>query len=244
MTITVTSIGSNVVPSSSNVTVTPSVSINSGNCIVVAVMEQGAAALGTGVTDDAGNPYTLIQSVTIPSGAGMFGVYYCANCLTLSSSQKIRYTPNNSGDSQAISACYATEIATSSALDASVTASNTGTSGTPVGLSGTPSQSGELIFGIVGQDCGSGITFTQDSTDAAYQNFPVAVGNTGDLAGVGGGCFVQNSTTALKYAPTINSGDNWAVVMFGLLPGIITPPGASYITMIGQDTNQGIVIIG
>ena len=206
MAISLTNIATNVAGFSGatfSVTV-PVGGVPAGSLIVVVNWEQGTATVGTAVNDTAGNSYSKIASLA--NGAnGVASIWYAWNCLALVSGNTISYTVNNTNDSQAMSAFYATGVlATSDPLDAAVTKSASGTSAAPSLLSGTPSQSGELIVGAVGFAAAS-TTFTQDSADAAYQNFPVAVANATDLAGVGGGAVVNSGSGALTYAPAITS---------------------------------------
>lgn len=206
MPYSLTSIGTHNAGSGTTGSITvPAGGVPAGACIVVGVVEQGTNTIGSGVTDTAGNTYTLIKPA-VANGTNCVGaVYRCWNCKALVSGNTITYTAHNSSDSNAESACYITGVDnTADPLDSAVVNSATGSSAAPTITSGTPSQSGELMMGFLLWNA-LGTTFTQDSTHEPYSTFPVLVVNSTQEVGVAGGAWTNTGSGAITYAPAITS---------------------------------------
>lgn len=169
--------------------------VPAGVAVFVAVMEQnGSATPGTGsVADGTNGAYSA--GPTTGADNCRLSLFYFLNAAALASGT-VTFTKGGSGNRASISAFYASGVATTSALDASVTATqNTVTGNPPVYslTSGSPSESGELLVGLVGTRCASTApTFTQDTTNGwatppDYANTIYEWGAGGTLVNAGSG---------------------------------------------------------
>lgn len=77
-----------------------------------------------------------------------------------------------------------------------------GSSAAPSFPFSTPAVANTLLMAALGTYGPVGDTFTQELTNAAYQNFPTRVGTTGNATLAGG---VVVSSSGPSYAPTITS---------------------------------------
>jgi hypothetical protein len=193
--------------------------VPAGALIVVGVSDSSTANTLCNCTDTAGNTYTKFAGF-LNNAMGIMAVYYAFNATALVNGNTITATLGQTGKNAAISAFYCTGVQTSSdPRDANATGTSS-TSTTPsVGPTGTPVSGGELFVGFVATDGTSADTFTQDSTNAAYTNFPVRAG----IAGAGGptiagGAFIQSTAAALTYAPTLGTSRDWATKLWSFKP--------------------------
>lgn len=187
------------------------VTVAAGSLIVVRSAETGTT-LGT-VTDSAGNTYTAITSVHPGGGVstGTTGLFYCKNCLALSSGT-VTFHKTASGNC-AIAVMSATGIDTVAPLDTAVTNTATGSSAAPSVTSGSPAVSGEL-FVAVADWATSSRTGTQDTGDG-WAAPPVA--QTLDI----GGNQVNAGTGTLTYAPTLSGTSVWGAIIVAFKPPTI-----------------------
>lgn len=222
MAIVVTTLSQNNNASGATVVLAiPGGGVPSGATIVVAAGESaGTSVSSLGTAADGTNTYNKKTSARRNAVGNNFGgIFVAENVAALTSSNSITYTKNVSGSIGAISALYATGVATAS-YDAGVTASATGSSKTPSVTSGTLAVSGELIIGMVfNQGSGFSGTFTQDSTNGSYATpFDEAPSS----ARIDGGNFVSSGTTAKTYAPSFSLSAAWAAFIIGLQPSSLS----------------------
>ena len=213
-TISVTNIGTN---SSSEIGTTLSVTVGAGGVpvgalIVVETIEVTwpnqtgtLSASCAALTDTQSNAYTVAYAGIAQYLNQLNCVYYAIISNALVSGNTIKYTGQSSSGDYAMSAFYATGIASSSPLDTAVTATTSVASGTTIAslTSGTPAVSGELFVAL----CLSGTsTYTQSS--GGWATPPVAVYN-GDsniynsgVYGVYGGTLINAGTGTKIFSPT------------------------------------------
>ncbi len=185
------------------------------------------------VTDNAGNSYA--NNINIASGGSSLIFSYAYNALALVSGNLITYAfsiPNGSSLATSITAFYATGIQTTSdPLDTRSIA--TGSSAAPTvtmgqALAGT----GELVIGTLVTAGVIADTFTQDATNGAYATPPTRVATAGGQAATNitaaGGFFVDNASTAPKYAPTITS-RAWSTLIIAFIFMILLEIKQSFI---------------
>lgn len=215
----VTSIGTNSGTVVSTVVVTvPTGGVPAGSLIIVCVGDSSLTGSGA-VADTAGNSYTA-TALTAMNGAqatnGFCAMFHVWNSKALVSGNTITYTLGAASRNAAVSAFYATSIRQfANPLDA--TLGGVGSSTSPSVGSSNPSVQGELIVGIFADTGGSGETFTQDSTNAAWANFPVRVGTaTGPT--VAGGAITRTSKTSVTYNPTIGTTHPWGAIISMFIP--------------------------
>lgn len=217
MAISVTNIGVATAASGSNAQITVGVGgVPSGALIAASTEHRANNASSGSIADTPTNTYTEIVGASLnatqTNGRGV--LWYKENCAALSSGNTITYTPPASA-TNAISAFYATGIATSGSLDTAVTNSATGSSTTPSVTSGTPGVSGELFVAAVAQRGSSG-TFTQDTTNSWAAPFNEASSGTanGD-ARINGGNQVNGGAGTITYAPSYTVTSPWAAFVAG-----------------------------
>lgn len=180
---------------------------------------------GTAVTDTQTNAYSKVDSVIInnTSSNGSIYLFFSYNITALVSGNTITFTPAASGR-LTLSCFYVTgEQISSSPIDAAAS-----TSGGAFGQSTTPSATmraapvaaNSLVVGVIGSGFGSGDTFTQDSTNAAYATPPNSASVTGSA--IYGGNVVSSSQ--LTYAPSLSTSRQWGEVIGVFAPA---PPSCS-----------------
>lgn len=208
MSIVVTNIGSSTTVATGAITITVGVGgVPAGAAIFVAASDSGTSA-GT-VSDSKSNLYLTERTSTNGSNLTV-SLYRCSFVIALVNGDTIKYTLN--GTLGAVSVFYATGLA-NVGQDTAVGAG--GTSATPSVTSPVPSSAGDLFIGVVG---GATLisSFTQDSTNAAWASPPGSVSNAAPV--LGGGNVVNPSATALTYAPTFGTSDNWRAVIAAFFP--------------------------
>jgi hypothetical protein len=211
----VTNIGTNNTTTGATVTLT-GVTVPAASLIVVVVSDSSATAPGGSVSDGA-NTYTAAggRNPNNITGNGFLNTFFALNASLTSGT--ITYTKQTSGEVASISAIYASNIATSSALDVAVTATAVGSSTAPTVTSGTPGVSGELLIGglAISPAVGTG-TMTQDAGNgwAFPPNYRIG-GAAGIFQGVGGGNQVNAGTGTKSFAPTLSASAPWAVNVLG-----------------------------
>lgn len=234
MPISVTNIGTasdhSTTTSSLNITV-PVGGVPTGALIVCCAATTVAA--GTGIagafTDTAGiNTYATAWSAGNSvgfNGVGANGYIilgYSFNSSALTSANAVTFNTSTASHSDGFSAFYATGIQTSSdPRDTAFQNTATGSSAAPsVAASAVPAAAGSLVIGIVGINAPSSDTFTQDSTNAAYANFPIRVGSSAGStlsnATIAGGEIV--SSAQLTYAPALGTSRTWAAAITAFKP--------------------------
>ena len=210
-----------------NVTITVGVGgVPSASLIVVcAGVQDSAANAGSQatLTDTANNTYHQVNSAWSANGSSVAqSIWYAYNATTLSNTNTIKLawgsTSTGAGGGAALSAFYATNIKTASdPIDSATFHATTGTSATPSAqLAAAPTVAGSMVLGVV--TAIRGPTFTQDSTHAAYQNFPVRASSgtgAGDAA-VAGGSVVSSSQ--LTYAPALGTSRAWVEQVVAFKP--------------------------
>lgn len=202
MAIVVTNIGTNGNFSGTTLALS-SVTVPAGALIVVGTGESANTVSGTGsLADSAGNTYARVSNYFNNAAANGVGVvWYCVNAKAISAGT-ITLTKNVSGNDAAISAFYATGIG---AIDATITASGTGSTNSPTLTSGTPSGSNELFVGFAiysGQT--NTLTYTQDTTNgwATPPTFFTENDGLNGSVAVGGGTQVNATSLARTFHPT------------------------------------------
>lgn len=184
--------------------------VPSGATIFISVFETSTVTPGLAAcADTAGNTYSRASI----GGAGILSTYFCGNALALVNTNTITVTLAQTGKNAAVSAFYF--MSASGQRDFNGVGAS-GTSTTPSAGASTPNSNGSLIIGIVGSMGTSADTFTQDSTNGAYLNFPVRVG----IAGTGGptiagGSLVQSAAASINYAPTLGTSRAWQARLQG-----------------------------
>ena len=194
-----------------------SVTAPAGALIVVLVTEN-AGAIGT-MADGTNGSYAAADSATFNAAGDVGGVFYFANSSALSGAT-ITYTKHTSGDSVAMSAFYATGMATTSVADSAVTASATGSSTAPSVVSGTPGALNDLIVGAMFS--AGAPTYTQ----AAGFATPPTLEAISTTLTAGGGVMVNTLEQPVTFAPTLGTSEAWLAMTVGFkaaIPSSITP---------------------
>ena len=202
------------------------VSIPPGSLIVVGIGDGTPSISNSGsVTDSAGNSYTSkVSEGDTTNGYGSIFVINSPNATTVSS---ITYTSAGGVAPCVIAALYLTGAATSSPVDAAVTAAAQSGSGTPSVTSGVPSVVNE--FFVAWTTSSSNGTFVQDTTDGWVSTYGLSTGvrsttGTGDNTIGGGGSQQVAGLTAKTFAPTGFSAP-WAAMVLGIKPAGLLPTG-------------------
>ena len=214
MAISLTNIGTNYTATAT--TTLTGVSVPVQALIVLGVQEVENVALSSASASDGTNGSYTLAANAYGGGHADAGLWYFQNSAALSSAT-ITYTHQGSTAGACISAFYATGIAVSGALDAAVTATShgsSGTSGAPTVTSGTPATAGELFVAVLATTGTSGETFTQD-TGHAWATPPVALQGTGGACMVYGGSYVNTGSSALTYNPAAPVNDNYGLLIVG-----------------------------
>lgn len=223
-----TSLGTGSNSAGTTLILTVGAAVAAGSTVVVGTATGNNATLAAGATvaDSNAASYTQIgSSLTFGAtgGVGWGQLFYLPNSAALANgSGTITMTKQASGQFVALSAMVVSGVA-AAPLDTAVTATATGSSGTPSVVSGTPAVAGELIIGFCGaQDAnGTGCVYTQDSTHSFTTPF-VAVDTPASVqkAVTGGGNVLNAGTGTTTFAPTLsNSSARWAEWIIGLQPG-------------------------
>lgn len=197
MAFTVTSQGGGANNTGTFVSMNPTSNIVGGSLIVVVVGSNDTSLRLTGVSDSAGNTYTLAKNSAVSGRVA--GIWYCLNATALTTSSTISYTKTTNNSGVGISVCSATYTGILS-LDLN-TNPTTGNSTAPSITSGTPSTAGELFIGAVGAGHNSGGTFTQASGWSNCLTFEAGAG----VGSAMGGFQVNAGTGTLTYNPTIST---------------------------------------
>ena len=218
--ISVTNLTNTGASHSTTCALTTGVAIPAGSLIFIVVTDS-ASTLGM-VTDSAGNSYTAVNSGVLLdniSTDGIVGLFYCPNCLALTSSNTITYTTHSGTSAIETSAAYATGVATTSPLDTAVTATNFGSSATASVTSGRPSVGGELLVAAVGAKGG---VLSYSGYSSGWTGMSVAETTTAGTAG--GEWFVQTTAAAVTPSLTISSSAPWGAIVVGFQPADVLMP--------------------
>jgi len=123
-----------------------------GSTVTVVASCSGATA-ATGVTDTAGNTYTLVQSVTVNQ---QMQVFQCpnANVLTSHDSITVTYAAANTQEKNITAIATAGVLPSGSVTDFSSSANG---SGTAISVSGTPADYGDIVLLFVSDASAGGI---------------------------------------------------------------------------------------
>lgn len=229
MAVSVTDLGT--AGSTSSATLTIPATVPSGATLIVCIADRNATIGSQAVSDPVNGSYSLITSKL--SGTNDLGsIYYFPNSNSLSSQNITIHTAASS--SCAVTAFYATGLATSP-LDSSVTASNSATSGGSITItSGTPSQSGDLIVAMTSFNPGSGSTSSLISQAAGWSNPPDLAGSSIPAASgtdrwVYGGTMINSGTGTETWTPTVSGTINgWASIVVGFKAAGSPPPSSVF----------------
>jgi hypothetical protein len=190
--------------------------VPAGSLIVVGCADSSSATTLMACTDTAGNTYQRnSQLLNGNTALGYETSYFAWNTAALVNGNTITVTLGQTGKNAAVSAFYCTGALTSATPLEFNTVPNAGSSTTPtVGPSNVPAANGNLFVYFVGTDGTSADTFTQDSINAAWTNFPVRAG----IAGAGGptiagGAFIQSTAAALSAAPVLGTSRDWGIII-------------------------------
>ena len=187
------------------------VNVPAGSLIIVGVYEDNSTANGS-ISDGVNSgSYTAVDA-GLNTGGGWSSVYYLQNSVALSAAT-ITYTKNTSGNTAIINAFYATNIVSTSSLDTSVTASNSGTSTTPSVTSGTATVAGELFVAALITKVAT--AYTQDTAHGWAIPFNTAQFGPG---AVYGGNQVNTGTSAITFTPSVANSTDWATWILGFKP--------------------------
>src|ERR1700690_2903579 len=176
MAFSLTNLGTNANAGTATCKVT-GVTVPLGALIIVIVGERSAAASIGPLNDDAGNVYVAAISDSIVGNPanGALAMYYCVNCLALSS-QNITYTKAGAtSDRTAVSAFYVTGASIGAVLGAGALAYFA--TGTSPSVTLTMQATNSLVIGAVVRDGGTQ-TYTQSTS---FSTPPTAV-NSGTSA--------------------------------------------------------------
>lgn len=240
MAITVVNIGvANAAAPPVSVTV-PAGGVPAGALIVVVVCNRTNSAPAGSVTDTAGNTYTAAAGANLNGAAanGYGRIFYAYNVAALVSGNSITFNNTGSTGRTAMSAFYATGIATASdPLVSSATATSTGNSAAPTVTSGVPTAANCLFVGGIAVRTVAA-TFVQDSTNGAWATPPNTAVNGSSTTGarVFGGSLVVADSSAHTYAPTWTGSDLWAEMIVAFKP----PGGGSVGTANGAASASGV----
>lgn len=188
-----------------------------GSLIVVETTETSNNAGPGTLTDDAGNTYTALITKN-PAGLtaqGFTTVWYCNNCLFLSATQHIKYTPVTTGSGVSVQ-YYAFSNASASAnpFDATVTASLTGNANTFSFASGAPTVKNEYLLGM--------LHVTTNSGNWGFPLSPFNVNNFsfGSFWHINNGSFLCRAKTAQTLAANTGgaAGGPFAAIVVGIKP--------------------------
>jgi hypothetical protein len=214
--VTFASIGTNTAAAATNVVITSGVNVPAGSLIIVAFDKNNQTTTTQTCVDTAtggSNTYAAPQAINYNSTFSRGGFFYTFNCHALSIGGTITVTLDPSVNlAIAASAFYWDGASTTDPRQSGIqaTASNAGSTSPTAALTGAPTAN-SLVVGFVASDSPNTDTFTQDSTHAAYQNFPVISTVTGgNNRQVVGGTVISSS--ALTYAPTITSRP-WGIIV-------------------------------
>ncbi|HET8921344.1 MAG TPA: hypothetical protein VFN27_16915 [Xanthobacteraceae bacterium] len=190
----------------------PAGGVPAGALICVAVAER-STTIGGSMADSASNPYTQILG-EVATARGYSALFYAWNAAALAAGQTITWTKQNTTDTGAMTAFYATGIVTDKdPHDSAVDAVATGATTTPSVTSGTPADTGEFIVGILGQTAVS--AYTQD-TAHGFGTPPVTASlSNATPAEIDGGSQINSGASAVTFAPTIGSATQWSIGITG-----------------------------
>ena len=237
MTISVTNIGTlaQQAAGAASLSVT-GVAVPTGSLILLGAAEDSTTVAGGSCADTHNTPYTAITAPISNNNLatnGFLQVFYFANATALLSTDSITYTLQVSGVGCAISAYYATGIATVSPLDTAVTATGVGAGAAGSVTSGTPVVAGELFISALSKFKGDdGISSLNGSWVAPFTSVGTGSNIAGSAATVGGGNQVNAGLSPITWAPTLTGpaqGAN-ALLVAGFMPLVVitlipvTPP--------------------
>ena len=210
-----TSIGTNTSTTGTTVAISVGSTLPVGTLVVIFAAER-SSTIGGSVADSQSNSYTATtgQFNNNSGPAGWGRMWYSSITTQLTSSDSITFTKQGNNDTVAVTAFSATNIATSSPLDTSVTDHITGSGTTPSVSSGSPSQSGELFIACLSVQSGTP-GYSQDT----FHNWATppngaAVGAGLNAASVNGGSQVNSGTGTIVFSPTIG-GAAYAAFTYG-----------------------------
>ena len=185
--------------SATTLVITTTTASPAGAAIIVAIGFANFATTVTGVTDSAGNTYTI---GTLASGTNTRGYFaFSANTLALASSGTITIT--FAGAVTIKGACAVSVVGLSSAPADTEGAGATGTSTAPTITSAALSQPDEIVFGLTVINNGFTDTFTEDgnfTSDTVAKASGIAVRSAYQIV---------SATTAVTYAPTLGTSRTW-----------------------------------
>ena len=185
--------------SATTLVITTTTASPAGAAIIVAIGFANFATTVTGVTDSAGNTYTIGTLATGTATRGYFA--FSANTLALASSGTITITFAVAVTIKG--ACAVSVVGLSSAPADTEGAGATGTSTAPTITSAALSQPDEIVFGLTVINNGFTDTFTEDgnfTSDTVAKVSGIAVRSAYQIV---------SAKTAVTYAPTLGTIRTW-----------------------------------
>jgi cellulose 1,4-beta-cellobiosidase len=207
--IVVTNIGTNYNSSGTTLAISSSVNVPAGAMIFVAVAEFSASSIGS--LSDGSNTYTSGSLSLYNNGKAMY--FYVLNA-TARSNITLTYTKNSSANHASMSAFYATNIATSAALDTAVTVTrdtySSATNPLFTSTSGTPAVAGELFVAVLEaiKLAGNGSDISLDTSHGWSAPLTAVTSDIYDI--IIGGTQVNSGTGTEIFAP-VNADNTNAV---------------------------------
>lgn len=222
-TVQVTDLGSVSGSSGSTLSLTVSGGVPAGALIVVVFYEYSNPSTNATITDSAGNTYTNPNTagycISPNNSEGSYGyscIAFVGDASAIASNGTITLTRGTNNSGTVMEAFYATGIyPESDPLDEGSTGYYGNTS-TPRATASVVSHLGDLFVGWVAAASGSAVSWTQDSTNANWQNPPDQVYYSGTNINLFGGNFVAVGTapSAQVYAPTMGAATPWGSRIF------------------------------
>lgn len=177
---------------------TVSYASTSGNLLVALCSRTSATDYFTGVTDSAGNTWTLAAAAPTSGSVGRrVELWYCANAASITS---LSATYNNNATPAAVTVHEFSGAETANVLDAAFAKFQSSTT-TPTAAEVTPTQADDLVIGMIRANAGGAQTYTLTSSGWTTISVPMAEHHAiayriGPPAGVATGPVWTLSTTA------------------------------------------------
>lgn len=210
MTLSVTSIGSNSGKSVASVVITLGANIPANCCIFVAMSTAGSSVT-TNIADSFGQTH-WVGGNGLATANGSVLLDWCWNASAMNSGNTITVTPSAGGNfTCSVYAWYVTGISiAANPVDASQTTSGNGTA--PSMTTGTLVQAAEYVVGAIAVAGPSSETFTNDSNYNVLPSYRVGTTGGSDTT-INVGMKTVMSTSAVTFAPTLGTAENYAGYM-------------------------------
>lgn len=191
--------------------------------IIVSVVQDSGLDSSGAVTDTALDNFNAGPHCNVGGFETQIRIFYALSPSGLTTGNTVVYTSTGGTPFQGMNVTKVTGLATSSVVDGtSVCASaNTTRTDAPSGTV-TPSQSGDLFYGVAANHSHNAMT-----NDAAYGTPPNASGWASNIGtGAVGGTLVEAGTTAHSFDPTAASFTGWASALMAFKASGGAPPAA------------------